>query len=61
MDSRLPRPLTWALPALYAVAAGDVLTQLDSIGLLRRDRELTVLETETVLRSGIEALLAGDR
>lgn len=40
-----------------AVAAGDVLTQMDSIDLLRRYRQFTIAETEAVLRSGLSALL----
>ena len=40
-----------------AIEAGDILSQLDSIGLLRRYRNLTVAETETVLRTGLAALL----
>lgn len=40
-----------------AVAAGDVLTQTDSIDLLRRYRQFTIAETEAVLRSGLSALL----
>ncbi len=39
------------------LAAGDVLTQLDSIDLLRRYRQLTINQTEAVLRSGLSALL----
>lgn len=39
------------------IAAGDVLTQFDSIDLLRRYRQLTVTETEVVLRSALSALL----
>jgi TetR/AcrR family transcriptional regulator of autoinduction and epiphytic fitness len=38
--------------------AGDVLTQLDSIDLLRRHRQLTVAETDGVLRTGLTALFA---
>jgi hypothetical protein len=40
-----------------AVEAGDVLTQMDSIDLLRRYRNLSVPEIETVLRDGLAALL----
>ena len=43
------------------LAAGDVLSQLDSIGLLRRYRQLSVAEATDVLRSGLMALLAPDR
>ncbi len=43
------------------VAAGDVLTQLDSIDLLRRHRQLSVAETTTTLQAGLRALLEGDR
>ena len=39
------------------LAAGDLLTQIDSIDLLRRDRQLTVAETQDVLRAGLAALL----
>ncbi len=41
------------------VAAGDVLTQLDSIDHLRRHRRLTVAETEAALTAGLRGLLAG--
>jgi AcrR family transcriptional regulator len=44
-----------------AVEAGDVLTQMDSIDLLRRYRNLTVAETEAVLRHGLMALLGRSR
>lgn len=40
-----------------AVEAGDILTQMDSIDLFRRYRNLSVAETETVLRAGLAALL----
>ena len=40
------------------IAAGDVLTQLDSIDFLRRHRQLSVAETEAVLRSALHALLS---
>lgn len=40
-----------------AVEAGDVLTQLDSLGMFRRYRNLTVAETETVLINSLTALL----
>ncbi len=43
------------------VAAGDLLTQLDSIDLLRRHRQLSVAETTTTLQAGLRALLEGDR
>lgn len=43
------------------VAAGDVLTQLDSIDLLRRHRQLSVAETANALRAGLCKLLGGDR
>lgn len=39
-------------------AAGDALTQLDSIELLRNHRQLSTSETEAVLRAGLLALLA---
>lgn len=39
------------------LSAGDVLTQLDSIDLLRRHRQLTLAETENALRTGLSALL----
>jgi AcrR family transcriptional regulator len=38
-------------------AAGDVLTQLDAVDLLRRYRQLTLAETEATLQKGLEALL----
>ncbi len=41
------------------VAAGDVLTQLDSIEVLRRHRQLSVPEVEAALRAGLTALLGG--
>jgi len=41
-----------------AVEAGNVLTQIDSIDLLRRIRTLTVAETDAVLRDALTALLA---
>ena len=41
-----------------AVEAGNVLTQIDSIDLLRRARNLTVAETDTILRDSLTALLA---
>ncbi len=44
-----------------AVSAGDVLTQLDSIDLLRRHRQLSVAETAQALRVGLRGLLGGDR
>ena len=40
-----------------AVEAGDILTQMDSIDLLRRYRNLSAPEIETVLRDGLAALL----
>jgi TetR/AcrR family transcriptional regulator of autoinduction and epiphytic fitness len=39
------------------VAAGDVLTQIDAVDLLRRYRRFTISETEAALRSGLSALL----
>ncbi len=39
-----------------ALEAGDVLTQMDSIDLLRRHRDLSIEETEAVLRDGLLAL-----
>jgi len=39
------------------VEAGSVLTQIDSVDLLRRARNLSVAETETVLRDALTALL----
>ena len=39
------------------VAAADVLTQLDSIDLLRHDRGLTTAQTAAALRAGLYALL----
>ncbi|MFP5257136.1 MAG: TetR/AcrR family transcriptional regulator [Acidimicrobiia bacterium] len=41
-----------------AVEAGNVLTQLDSIDLLRRSRNLTAAETAAVLRDSLRTLLA---
>ena len=41
-----------------ALEAGNVLTQIDSIDLLRRVRNLSVAETDTVLRDALTALLA---
>jgi AcrR family transcriptional regulator len=41
-----------------AIEAGNVLTQIDSIDLLRRVRNLTVAEADLVLRDSITALLA---
>ncbi len=40
-----------------ALSAGDLLTQLDSIDYLRRQRQLSVVETESVLRSALHSLL----
>ena len=40
-----------------AVEAGNVLTQIDSIDFLRRVRNLTVAETDTILRDSLTALL----
>ena len=40
-----------------AVAAGDVLTQLDSIDLLLRHRQLSVAEAARALRLGLQAIL----
>lgn len=39
------------------IAAGDLLTQLDSIDLFRRHRQLSVAETESVLVSALQRLL----
>lgn len=39
------------------IEAGDLLSQLDSIDILRRVRGLTVGETDTVLRDSLTALL----
>ena len=44
-----------------AGAAGDVLTQLDAVDLLRRYRQFTIAETAAVLRSGLSVLLEGAR
>ena len=41
------------------VAAGDVLTQLDSIDFLRRHRQLSVAEATNTLRTGLLGLLKG--
>jgi len=43
-----------------AIEAGNVLTQIDSIDLLRRIRNLTVAEAHIVLRDALTALLAPD-
>lgn len=50
-----------ALPARArsaAVEAGNVLTQIDALDLLRRVRNLTMAETDAVLRDALTALLA---
>lgn len=41
-----------------ALEAGSVLTQIDSIDLMRRVRNLTVAETDAVLRDSLTSLLA---
>ncbi len=41
-----------------AVEAGNLLTQIDSLDMLRRVRSLTVAETDAVLRDALTALLA---
>ena len=41
------------------VAAGDLLTQLDSVDFLRRHRQLTVAETTDALRVGLRSILEG--
>lgn len=41
-----------------AIEAGNVLTQIDSIDLLRRVRNLTVAETDLVVSDALTALLA---
>lgn len=41
-----------------AIEAGNALTQIDSIDLLRRVRNLTVAEADIVLRDALTALLA---
>ena len=38
-------------------SAGDVLTQLDTIDLLRRDRRMTAVEIERTLITGLTAIL----
>ena len=43
------------------LSAGDVLTQLDSIDLLRRHRQLSVAEASAALRTALLALLNGAR
>lgn len=43
---------------LAVVAAGDLLTQLDSIDYLRRHRRLSASETRSTLTSGLRSLLA---
>ena len=50
-----------ALPpraAASALEAGNVLTQIDSLDLLRRVRNLTLAETEAILRDALTTLLA---
>ncbi|MEL7157778.1 MAG: TetR/AcrR family transcriptional regulator [Actinomycetota bacterium] len=42
-------------------AAGDVLTQLDTIDLLRRHRQLSVSETTATLRAGLLGVLSPAR
>lgn len=44
-----------------ALEAGNALTQMDSIDLLRRGRSLTLSEVEDVLRHALSALLAPRR
>lgn len=44
-----------------AIEAGNALTQIDSIDLLRRIRNLTVAEADLVLRDALTALLAPHR
>ena len=41
-----------------ALEAGNALTQIDSLDLLRRVHDLTVAETEVVLHDALTALLA---
>lgn len=41
-----------------ALEAGNALTQIDSLDLLRRVRNLTIAETEVVLHDALTALLA---
>ena len=41
-----------------ALEAGNALTQIDSVDLLRRVRNLTVAETEAILQDALTALLA---
>ncbi|HEY5662408.1 MAG TPA: hypothetical protein VIS05_00065 [Ilumatobacter sp.] len=48
----LPSPVRAA-----AAEAGNLLTQMDALDLLRRHRALTVAETGAVLRDGLAALL----
>lgn len=48
------RPLAEREPAL---AAGDLITQLDSIDHLRRHRQMSVAETKVVLISALRSLL----
>ncbi len=43
------------------LAAGEVLTQLDSIDVLRNHRRLSVTDSTEVLRVGLQRLLGGDR
>lgn len=43
-----------------AIEAGNALTQIDSLDLLRRVRNLTVAETDRVLRDSLTSLLVPD-
>lgn len=45
---------------LSAIEAGNALTQIDSLDLLRRVRNLTVAETEAVVHDALTALLHTD-
>jgi len=55
LDALLPQARTSALEA------GNLLTQLDAIDLLRRIRNLTVAESSKVLRDSLTALLTPER
>ena len=51
LDGRTPRDRA------SVVAAGDLLTQLESIDYLRRHRQLSVGETHAVLTASLHSLL----
>lgn len=43
------------------ISAGDILTQLDAVDLLRRHRNVSADETAAVLRTGLDALFGSQR